>query len=66
VPPRLDLYGLSTEALDAVLDHGSKVSSIFAHHTSHSISYESSTVTPMEDLVLFVDEDDNCYQEESV
>ena len=64
---QLDLYdGPSTEALDAALDHGSKVSSICAHLSlDQLLEFHRSPVTPfMEDLVLFVDEDDDHYQEE--
>ena len=68
-PVLLQLYlydGLSTEALDAALDHGSKVSSICAHLSlDQLLEFHRSPVTPfMEDLVLFVDEDDDHYQEE--
>lgn len=68
-PILLQLYlydGLSTEALDAALNHGSKVSSICAHLSlDQLLEFHHPPVTPsMEDLVLFVDEDDDHYQEE--
>jgi len=69
VPLQLGLYeGLSTEALGAALDHGGKGSSIFAHlPLDQLLESHRPPVTPsMEDLMLFVDEADDFYQEERV
>jgi len=69
VPLQLDLYdGLSTEALDVALDHGSKVSSIFVHLPLDQLrELHRLPVTPsVEDLVLFFDEHDDIWSKERV
>ena len=69
VPLQLELdYSFSTEALTTVLDHGSKIVSLSVHLPYNQLQlFHPRLVTPsLEELLLFVDEDEDHIPEEKI